>query len=339
MRKVGVVVVGLMLSVGWAARADEDTALPPVSGPDTALPETAAGGAPLPQAAAPAAPAPVAPIPADVAPADPSPPATPDAPAVPAETVPAAPPQSAPVDVTPAPANTRPPSINVNPPPPAIPPIRRPPDANAAATTGAVTAKIPVEPLPPLPPDAGRLHRPDFASLGWAVFAGGGYEDFTNSNVRGMTGGAGAWDARLIAGTRSILGLEAAYVGASRNIEALGLGTNSNLVSNGFEGAVRFNVPVTRAASLYEPFGYVGLGYSHYSVTNYTVAASADVASGDNVMTVPFGAGFAYGYKAFMADARVNYTPTFYNDMFQASTGGNGALNHWGVGGNLGLSF
>jgi hypothetical protein len=204
--------------------------------------------------------------------------------------------------------------------------------------SGAVTTPWPVQPLPPLTADHGTMHRPDLSSIGYAAFVGGGYEDFTNRSVRGMTSGAGAWDARLIGGTRSFVGFEAAYVGSARNIEALGLGGNSSLVSNGFEGAFRVNMPIVRSRSLFEPFGYVGVGYSHYSVTNYNVAASSDVASGDGVLTVPFGAGFAYGYKAFIADARVNYTPTFYDNLFQA-TNGTGALNHWGVGGNLGVSF
>jgi hypothetical protein len=39
-----------------------------------------------------------------------------------------------------------------------------------------------------------------------------------------------------------------------------------------------------------------------------------------------------------MADARVNYTPTFYNNLFQA-TNSTGTLNHWGFGGNLGVAF
>jgi hypothetical protein len=187
--------------------------------------------------------------------------------------------------------------------------------------------------------DHGDMYRPaGLTTFGWAAFVGGGYEDFTNSNIRNVTGGGGAWDARLIGGTHSYLGFEAAYVGAARSIDALGLGNNSTLVSNGFEGAFRLNVPVARGDSLYEPFAFVGLGWSRYRVTNYNATVTSDVRSGDDVMTIPFGAGFAYGYRAFIADARVAYTPTLFNNLLQ-STNGSGTLNHWGVGGNIGISF
>jgi hypothetical protein len=242
------------------------------------------------------------------------------------------------VNINPPPATRPAPPINVNPAPTAPPPLRRAPDANAAAMSGSVVAKVPTQPLPPITADHGTMYWPGMQNYGWAAFVGGGYEQFTNTNVRAMTSGGGAWDARLIAGTRSYLGFEAAYVGSARSIDALGLGSNSSLVSNGFEGALRLNVPVERANSLYEPFAYAGVGWSRYTVTNYNLAASSDLASSDAVMTVPFGVGFGYGYKMFMADARFSYTPTYYNNMF-ALAGTTGALNHWGVGGNIGFSF
>ena len=65
---------------------------------------------------------------------------------------------------------------------------------------------------------------------------------------------------------------------------------------------------------------------------------TSDVASGDSVLTVPFGIGFAYGYRGFMGDVRANYTPTYFNDLLQ-NTSSAGALNHWGAGGNIGFGF
>jgi hypothetical protein len=245
-------------------------------------------------------------------------------------------------EVQPPASGPQPPPVNVNPAPPSPPPLRRTIDANTAATTGALVAKVPVEPLPPLAADHGEMYRtgmyqPGVSSFGWAVVVGGGYEDFTNSSMRGLTSGGGAWDARVVGGTRSYVGFEAAYVGSARDVTALGA-SRSTMVSNGFEGTLRLNVPVVRQRSLYEPYGFIGLGYSHYSITNYSVALTSDFASGDDVMTMPFGAGFAWGYAGFIADARFSYTPTYFNNLLQTGSG-TGGLNHWGAGGNVGFTF
>ena len=171
--------------------------------------------------------------------------------------------------------------------------------------------------------------------LGAGFLLGGGYEDFTNQNLRCQTGGGGAWDARLLAGTRQFVGVEAAYVGAARSVDALGLQSNAVLLSNGVEGAVRLNVPlVLRRAQLLEPFGFVGLGWQHYQVTN-TNTNTSDIAGKDDVMSLPVGGGLEYAIGRFMADARFTYRSTYYNDLMR--TGGN--LNNWGVGTNVGFSF
>ena len=121
--------------------------------------------------------------------------------------------------------------------------------ANTAAITGGVDrATLPVLPPPPAGLLPARRRARHVAHLGRArragLLVGGGYEDFTNSTLRNMTGGAGAWNARVIAGTRQYVGVEAAYVGAARGIDALGVQSNALLLSNGVEGALRLNVPV-----------------------------------------------------------------------------------------------
>ena len=69
-----------------------------------------------------------------------------------------------------------------------------------------------------------------------------------------------------------------------------------------------------------------------------TASVSASVADSDNVMTVPFGGGFAVGYRAFMADARFTYRQTYYNDLLR--TGNNSStLNTWGISGQIGVAF
>ena len=178
--------------------------------------------------------------------------------------------------------------------------------------------------------------------FGWALMAGGGYQDFANSDMRDRTKGGGAWDVRFIGGTRSYVGFEGAYVGAARSIQTLGVTANNpTLVSNGLEGNFRVNIPIMKGASLIEPYGVVGLGWSRYHVSNYnanTASLSDFNATDDDVMTVPLGLGFAYGYKAFIVDVRGTYSPTYYNNLLQASTG-SGVLNTWGVGGQVGFAF
>ena len=109
------------------------------------------------------------------------------------------------------------------------------------------------------------------SKLGLAFMVGGGYEDFANTEMRDRTNGGGAWNFRFVAGTRSILGVEGAYVGSARGFQSLGVG-------------------------------------------------------------------FSYGYKALMLDVRGTYSPTYYNNLLQGANG-NGTLNTWGVGGQIGFGF
>jgi hypothetical protein len=247
------------------------------------------------------------------------------------------------VDINVSPPMQAPPTAG---PPRTVMPPARTIDANSAAITGAVVEDmVPARPLPAAPVQpvptgydqgaVGPTAHTWVGRLGAGVLLGGGFEDFTNSTLRNMTGGAGTWNARVLAGTRQYVGVEAAYVGAARGVDALGVQSNAVLVSNGVEGALRLNVPVVlRRAQLVEPFGFVGVGWSHYSVTNTNVNTS-DIASDDDVMSVPVGGGLEYAIGRFMADARFTYRSTYYNDLMR--TGGN--LNNWGVSTQIGFAF
>jgi len=244
-----------------------------------------------------------------------------------------------------------PPAVDVeNPPlkpPPVAQPVQRevmprpvPITANVAAQTGAVTE--PSIPMPPLGVPSRTTNYDHYpvqgtwvGRLGAGLLVGGGVEDFTDSSVRSVTGVGGSWMARAIAGTRQLVGVEAAYVGGAHGLDMLGVGTNAMLVSNGVEGAVRVNIPVLLPRTqLLEPFGFVGLGWSHYSVTNTNVT-TADINRNDDIMALPIGGGLEYAIGRFMADARFTYRSTYYNDLMR--TGGN--LNNWGVSGQVGFSF
>lgn len=198
--------------------------------------------------------------------------------------------------------------------------------------TPVVPEAVPIQPIVPVQPV---VVQPRIYRVGASVLLGGGFEDFTNNDMQSMTSGGGSWNARLVAGTRQFVGLEAAYVGAARSINTLGLASNSNLVSNGLEGNLRVNVPVARGAQLIEPFGFIGLGWEHYNLTNSGINTS-DLNDTDDVMTMPYGGGLAYGYGMFMADARFTYRQSYLNDLLR-TTGGR--LNTWGLSGQVGVEF
>ena len=170
--------------------------------------------------------------------------------------------------------------------------------------------------------------------VGSAVMLGGGYEDFTQGPPKAATSPGGSWDARLVAGTRQFVGLEAAYVGGARNVTGLGFAPNTTLINNGFEGNLRANIPIAFGRSLVEPFGFLGIGWQHFSLSK--TVATADVTRTDDVMTVPYGAGLMLAYGMFMLDARVSWRSTYYNNMFTAT---GSKLNTWGAGGNIGVEF
>jgi len=233
-----------------------------------------------------------------------------EAPAAPAAEAPAAP----------APEVTPPPAVVVVP-PPAVEPVPVPMETPVATA--------PTRYVPP-------------SRFGLAFLAGGGYQDFSNSSMRNLTNAGGAWDFRFVAGTRSIIGVEGAYVGSARGFQSLGVTANNpTLISNGVEGNLRLNAPIVKGNSLFEPYAIAGVGWSQYHITNYnsnTQALSDFSATNDNVMTVPLGAGFTYGYKALLLDVRGTYSPTYYNNLL-AGANGNGTLNTWGVGGSIGFGF
>jgi hypothetical protein len=216
--------------------------------------------------------------------------------------------------------------------------------AVAEATIPSATPEVvPVEPVPvavpasPPPPQPSWVHR-----FGWAVMAGGGYTDFTNNTMQNLTSGGGNWAARFIGGTNSILGFEAAYVGSANSINTLGVTANNPaLVGNGLEGTLRLNVPLRKGNNLFEPYGYAGLGYTYFNISNFnsfTGTVSSFNGSHDNTMTVPVGGGFAYAYKNFIADARAGWTAVYYENIL-GNNFNDTALNHWNVGGQIGFMF
>lgn len=178
--------------------------------------------------------------------------------------------------------------------------------------------------------------------VGVYAAVGGGVTDFLEPDASGTTGFGGFWDARLGFGSRWILGAEAAYVGGSRDIEALGLNDSAYLVNNGLEGVGRLNIPVTseKYKVLLEPYGFGGLGWQHYALVNEGTNTSA-VADDDDVMTLPMGLGITGGFSGVTLDVRWTYRHTLFSDLLgdSSSSFSDNSLNNWNLGASLGVEL
>jgi hypothetical protein len=221
---------------------------------------------------------------------------------------------------------------------PAIPPSElTPPEAMAPPPPTGKDVVPTTNPLPGLGPDYAPVgaYQPQ-SGVGVAVSAGGGVADFTNNTLRSNTGTAGSWQISVAAGTREYVGVEADYVGAAQSINGFGLANSGTLARNGLEGLVRVNAPFFAKKTLLEPYIFGGVGWAHYTITNVTIV-TADLVSFDNVLTVPFGAGFSVGYKGFIGDLRFTYRPTFFDNLVSGLSGN--SLNNWNAGAQVGYEF
>jgi hypothetical protein len=171
-------------------------------------------------------------------------------------------------------------------------------------------------------------------SIGMEASIGGGVIGFTEKNLTDVTDPGGSWTARFTVGTRSYIAGELAYVGTAQSINSLGLDSNTLLLSNGIEGALRLNLI---DQGMWQPYGFVGLAWKHYGLVNEGINTSS-VREEDNVGEVPFGAGLAFRFEGFVADARIEYRPAFNNDLMVAG-GDDSKLNAWGANARIGWEF
>jgi hypothetical protein len=178
------------------------------------------------------------------------------------------------------------------------------------------------------------------SNVGVSIQGGGGVNDFTSSGSRAATNVGGSWDIRVVAGTRRILALEGAYVGSSRSLSTGPLSEDTTLFSNGLEGVVRLNAPLLAGETLIEPFAFVGAGWSYYSLSN--IGSNFIVVSDtDAVGTIPMGAGLAFGYRGFIAEARFTYRSVYDDDQIVLANVGDPALglDNWNAGLMIGFEF
>jgi hypothetical protein len=213
----------------------------------------------------------------------------------------------------------------------------------------ATTTEVVPPPPPPQPtttvivpaPKVVVHERPYWERMGFALQAGGGASGFVDSSLRDSTNPGGDWGVRATVGTKSLLGVEASYIGSAQGITALGVDNNAMLVGNGVQGALRlngtFDFPV-------QPFAYGGAAWRRYDVTN-TSTNTSDIANRDDVLELPLGIGIAGHFHGALLDARGEYRfardenlvrNTAINQLDNTSFA---SMNRWGVNANIGYEF
>jgi hypothetical protein len=169
--------------------------------------------------------------------------------------------------------------------------------------------------------------------FGATVTLGGGFMNFTGQAARDATTAGGAWGLRMVWGTRTFVGVEAAYVGSLNGVSALGLDDNALLLGNGVEGALRLNLPVIYNGALVEPFVIGGVGWTRFDVINDDFNTSS-LTQTDHILTVPAGAGLTTVVRGVLLDARFTYRFAFNENLF-----GTNDLGNWIVSANIGSEF
>lgn len=185
------------------------------------------------------------------------------------------------------------------------------------------------EPPPPWSPLSG---------FGMTLAAGGGVTDFISGGARAATDLGGSWTVRYAFRTRRPVGFEASYIGGAAVVHGLGLDVSqTKLIRNGIEGSVRLNAPLYVGDAMLEPYLAGGLGWNGYRITNVESSTASVSPSGQSTLAIPLAAGFAVGYKGFVADVRGTLRPTLGQSTLRGE--GTSALTNWDAGGMIGFEF
>lgn len=185
--------------------------------------------------------------------------------------------------------------------------------------------------------DQGHLITP----AGLSIAVGGGVTNFIDSDTNDATDAGGAWTARLTYGTRSIIGVEAAYIGSAQDIDALGLDTSAVLMGNGGEAALRLGVPNIPYVM---PYAVAGVGMTRYSLVNDDFNTSS-VDEAETAVHFPLGVGVGFGAAGFLFDVRGMYRPATQDDLLDipedADDNENGSfgLDTWSATASVGVEF
>jgi hypothetical protein len=192
-----------------------------------------------------------------------------------------------------------------------------------AETTGEVAGDA-IGDQPPAPSPHARTTGPIFEGpddkaddtalltpAGLSISLGGGVIDYFDDETRDATSVGGLWEVRLTYGTRSVLAIEAAYVGFAQSIDALGLDGDAALLGSMAETNLRVNVPVLRVV---QPYIFGGIGLTHIDLVNESFNTS-NIAGDETALHFPIGAGVGLRASGAMIDLRATARPTVEDEL------------------------
>ena len=130
---------------------------------------------------------------------------------------------------------------------------------------------------------------------GLSLSVGGGVLGFTDTDMRDTADVGGLWDVRVGFFTNTWVGAEIAYQGGLQPMNALGLNSDAQLLSNALEADARLNFLQGRWR--YQPYIFAGLAWKRYSLTNVETNLSS-VNDRDDVMEIPMGVGIGFRMPA-----------------------------------------
>lgn len=193
------------------------------------------------------------------------------------------------------------------------------------------------ETIPPENVETTDPYRPDLRTgFGVGAMVGGGLMNFLNDDVRDFVDVGGAWNARLIFGTRSMLAAELEYNGSAQDVEALGLDTDAVLLGSGATASARMNL--TDEARI-QPFFLAGFGWQNYTIVNEDFNES-NMRDDDNLYQIPLGVGLDYRQGGFLADLRGKVSILGDNDLIVPTDRTDDTeLHNWSVNLSLGWEF
>jgi hypothetical protein len=168
------------------------------------------------------------------------------------------------------------------------------------------------------------------------VMGGVGIESFIDRNMRSAVGAGVSWAVRGALGNPLSVSVELAYLGSRQPVRLMDAG--SDVIGHGVYGGFRINVyPELR----WEPFFFVGAGWSRYSVSQRP--ASSLLAARDDVAVFPIGFGGAYRRGSFVVDLRAGVRIVSAPDLMEnpdpMGSENSHSMHRFGVTTNVGYSF
>jgi hypothetical protein len=174
---------------------------------------------------------------------------------------------------------------------------------------------------------------------GVGVSVSAGALAFTGPTMRETASPGGLWDLRVVLGTRAYLAVEGAYVGTAQAVEAPLGGRDAALVGTTFEVVARSNFGVRDL----QPYGFLGAGWTHYTVTEPFDMADSGMNPRDDVLVFPMGLGVAYYRGSLIVDVRATGRLVSQPDLVLAVDNPLGrsyaAMHTFGISAGLGVEF